>query len=276
MDMTQTVRAAQMDLLNELDRICKKHNIPYFLAEGTLLGAIRHQGFIPWDDDVDVAILRQHAAALRAACDRELDDAYELVDWHTDPYSPLPYMKLKIKGTHYREEIMGNTKANDGLFIDIFFFDNVPNNPTARKRQKLYAGILLKILLVRCGYRLGDSGLKRAAFGLLKLCSYIRSINSWRRSFEKLEQKYNNDPAEYMDIVHSKEENRHIKANLLTDLVAHPFEDGMYPVPRDADAVLKQIYGNYMQLPPEEQRIGTHCIQHFDMGDYQTRYTGRA
>ena len=129
------VKQAQMDLLAELDRICKKWDIPYFLTAGTLIGAVRHSGFIPWDDDLDTGLLRKYCDRLEEACKQDLDPNYYLHSWKTDPASPHCFYKLKIKGTHYPEEIAAGTKMDDGIFIDIFPFDRIPSG---RKLQAFH------------------------------------------------------------------------------------------------------------------------------------------
>lgn len=123
MDKSELVKYAQLDLLIELDRICKKNGINYFLVGGTLIGAIRHNGFIPWDDDIDVGMLRADYEKFEKACEKDLNPEYAKYDWHIDSASPLPFLKLKIKGTHYREYFSKDSNMNDAIFIDIFPYE---------------------------------------------------------------------------------------------------------------------------------------------------------
>lgn len=267
-------KSAQMDLLYELHRICQKHAIRYFLDAGTLIGAIRHDGFIPWDDDIDVGMLRQDYDRFIEACKEELDPAYTLYDWHKDPYSPLPFLKLKINGTHYREEISAGSKMNDGIFIDIFPYDNAPDAPAARKKQAWKLFWIRKILLLRCGFRLdGGSIAKKLIYGTLNLVSRVRSVAAWKKSCDRILIQYRDADTTYVTNMCSayKYEKMTFPREMLREQILHRFETGMFCVPEQYDAALRQVYGNYMQLPPEEQRAGRHGVLHMDLGSYRIR-----
>ncbi len=274
MDIDQKVKCCQLDLLKELDRICKKWDIPYFLIGGTLIGAIRHKGFIPWDDDLDVGLLWEHYDRLKEACDADLDPAYELHDWHKDPHSPHPFYKLKIRGTHYPEEVSADSGMNDGIFIDIFPYDNAPDDEKLRKRQGRQVFLLRRILQLRCGFSLGKgSPVKKLLYGTLKLLSGIRSVESWKRSFEALRQRYNHGTTQIATNMcgaysYQRESKPRVWLETVTD---HVFEGMMFSIPENYDGFLRSCYGDYMQLPPEAQRVGIHHVQAVDFGDYTIR-----
>lgn len=274
MDMAQQVKLAQLDLMTELDRICKKHSLRYFMVGGTLIGAVRHNGFIPWDDDIDVGMLWEDYEKLREICAQELDPAYWLHDWENDPNSPHPFYKLKIRGTHYREEIAGSSKMDDGIFIDIFPFDNAPEGTAAQKRQGMTLKLLRKIILVRCGFDLGKGSVpKKLVYGALKLFSYLRPLTGWKKSFQKLRTRYNTGKSAYvvnMCGAYSYEKEKKPR-EMMEKVVEHVFESGSFSIPEDYDTYLRGCYGDYMQLPPEEKRVGIHHVQHIDLGGYELR-----
>ena len=275
MDTTTIVRNAQMDLLIELDRICKKWSIPYFLTYGTLLGAVRHDGFIPWDDDLDVGMLHTNLKRFRKACETDLDPAYYLHSWDIDPRSPHPFLKLKIRDTHYPEKMAAASGMDDGIYIDIFPYDGVPAGKLARKRQKLETYMLYKILLLRCDFDLsGESKLRKLLYGVLKCISCVRSLDGWRKTATRVRNRYNDGSATYTTNMYSgyDYEREAVPCGMLEDTVPHKFEQGEYSVPREYDRFLRQIYGDYMQLPPEDQRVGLHEIQDLDLGSYTIRY----
>lgn len=264
-----------MDLLAELDQICKKWEIPYFLTAGTLIGAVRHSGFIPWDDDLDVGLLRKYCDRLEEACAQDLDPAYYLHSWKTDPNSPNCFYKLKIKGTHYPEQIAAKSNMDDGIFIDIFPFDNAPDDLRLRKRHHRKRVFLQKMLMLRARYDLGgNSKAKRFVYALMRPVAFMRSLDSWRRSFQKLQQQYcHSDTKEAVNLcgAYAYERETQSKA-VLENLTTHEFEGIPYPIPVDYDTFLRRQYGNYMQLPPEDQRVGRHNIVGLDFGDYTLRY----
>ena len=275
MDTSTIVRNAQMDLLIELDRICKKHDIPYFLTYGTLLGAIRHDGFIPWDDDLDVGLRWDHYERFCKVCAQELDEAYMLHTWDIDPYSPHPFAKLKIRGTHYPEKLAENTQMNDAVYIDVFPYDGVSESKLMRKWQAVEMYLLIKILLLRCNFDLsGESKLRKVIYSTIKFLAGIRSVDGWRKALTRVRNRYNNGKATHAVCMCScyDFERECVPCQMLENTVAHKFENGMFSVPGDYDQILRQCYGDYMQLPPEEQRTGRHEIQSVDLGEYTIRY----
>lgn len=277
MNSVEMAKNAQMDLLIELDRICKKWDIPYFLIGGTLIGAIRHGGFIPWDDDIDVGMLWEHYARFREACETELDPEYMLHNWDMDPASPHPFCKLKIRGTHYPEGLAANSKMNDSIYIDIFPYDNAPDSRFLQKLQAAQVYILRKILLLRCNFNLsGDSRLRKLLYGTLKFVSRIRSVEGWKRTLTKVQHRYNRGKttvATNMCGAYSYQRESKSRA-ILETVTDHKFENGAFSIPADYDTFLRSCYGDYMQLPPEDQRVGKHEIVGIDFGDYKIRYQG--
>lgn len=278
LETTQSVKYAQMDMLIELRRICKKYGIGYFLVEGTLIGAIRHKGFIPWDDDIDVGMLREDYDRFIAVCREELDPAYALYDWYKDPASPIPFLKVKIEGTHYREILARDTKMNDGMYIDIFPFDNVPGSKFRRKIHGWKIYFTRKILLVRCGFAIDRGDRKRKLlYGMLGFLSKFRSVEKWKKYCDKLLTKYNGKETENVsNLCSAYAYERAMKPRtMVQELMEHEFEGELFSVPADYDGYLRSIYGDYMQLPPEDQRTGRHEIVNIDFGAYRVRFHGK-
>ena len=275
MDSVLMAKNAQMDLLTELDRICKKHHIRYFLVGGTLIGAIRHDGFIPWDDDIDVGLLREDYDRLRQACEEDLDPQYFLHDWEMDPASPHPFYKLKIRGTHYPETLAAKSRMNDCIYIDVFAYDNAPDSKFLRKIHSVQTYIMRKILLLRCNFDLsGDRTGRKILYGTLKFLSRIRSVESWKKTYTRIQQKYNHKPTEKVvnlggAYCYDRESVRRVNVE---KTIPHSFEGKTFEIPEGYDAFLRNCYGDYMQLPPEDQRVGKHEIVGIDFGDYRIRH----
>lgn len=274
MDIAQQVKYAQLDLMTELDRICKKHDLPYFMVGGTLIGAIRHNGFIPWDDDIDVGMLWEDYNKLREACQADLDSAYQLQDWYTDPHSPHPFFKLKIRGTHYRESVSEHSAMDDSIFIDIFPYDNTPSDPAVQKKQARQLYVLRRLLMVRAGFRLGkESKAKKLVYGLLRAVSLLIPMQWMKRRFDAICAWGGDGASELVTCLHGAYDyKRETKPRaMLEKTVPHVFEQGEFAVPQHYDAFLRSHYGNYMQLPPEDQRVGVHGVRHMDLGGYCVR-----
>lgn len=276
MDMNQAeqVKCAQLDLLIELKRICEKYSISYFLVGGTLIGAIRHNGFIPWDDDIDVGMLRCDYDRFIEVCKTDLDPEYALYDWDIDQASPIPFHKLKIKGTHYSEVLMESAGINDEIFIDVFPLDNAPSSVWKQFVHGKQCYFVKKILLLQCGVVLDNgSQWKKMLYSLLKMLSNVRDIAAWKSTFRKIQMRYNATPSDYVvNLCGAYSYKREMKArNLLEDTIMHRFENEEVAIPKAYDQYLTEVYGDYMKLPPESQRHGRHNISFADLGEYKVR-----
>lgn len=169
-------------LLVELDRICNKHNIKYYLAYGTLLGAVRHKGFIPWDDDIDVQMLREDYERFCDVCNKELDkEIFFLQTQETDEFYNWVYGKLRLNKTSYIRAGQEHIQQKDGIFLDILPLDKISNNKYKIAIINFVCKICRKILWSQVGKR--NSGNASLRY-LYKLLSYIPR-NLVTRIFEK-------------------------------------------------------------------------------------------
>lgn len=125
-----------LDIMSEVDRICSENSIGYSLIGGSMIGAVRHHGFIPWDDDMDIGMLRQDYEKFISICESRLDKKYFLQTYDSDPKYNYGYAKMLLNGTELVEFGHERTKYRKGIFVDIFPFDTVPNNIGERKKQK--------------------------------------------------------------------------------------------------------------------------------------------
>ncbi len=275
--MTQQdiVKCAQLDMLIEVDRICEKYNLSYFLVGGTLLGAIRHNGFIPWDDDIDIGMMRCDYEEFIKVCKIELSNEYAIFDWDIDKKAAAPFIKMKIKGTHYREELSKNTGMNDAIFIDIFPLDNAPDSKIKQMLQGTKSFILKKIILLKGGFSIADgaSTSKKIVYFILKIISKLKSYEKWKRDFITNAIKYNNrDTQSVVNLCGTYSYKREIKKKgIFCKLEKHVFENIYAYIPSEYDKYLTEVYGNYMELPPESMRVSRHGISYIDLGDYKVK-----
>ena len=158
----------ELQVLVEVDRICRKYNIDYSLDGGTLLGAIRHQGFIPWDDDVDVVFTRLEYAKFYEACKADLNTAdFFLQEYRTDPHYRWGHAKMRLKDTEFVRSGQENLKYKTGICIDIFVLDHVPDDPVLRRIIYLYNILLRKISYSEIGKDKGNNILLRGLYHIL-------------------------------------------------------------------------------------------------------------
>lgn len=270
----ELIKYAQLDLLNEFKKICEQNNIKYFLTGGTLIGAIRHNGFIPWDDDIDVGMLRNEYEKFLEIAPRYIDSNYELFDWNKDLNSPLPFLKLKIKGTHYKEFHSQDSKMNDSIFIDIFPYDNVPSSHIKKILQAIKIFIYRKLLLIKCNFNLTEGKIgKKIIYAPIYLLSIFYDLNELKNKCIKEMKKYNTHESNYI-INHagSYSYNREtINREWIENTIMHKFEKYEYMIPKMYNEFLTHVYGNYMKLPPQEQQTGRHRVKIIDLGNYKIR-----
>lgn len=266
-----TLRKVQMELLKiaiEFRRVCKELSLPYFLDSGTLLGAVRHKGFIPWDDDMDVGMLRRDYDEFMEKAPELLSDKFVLQTWESDGDYGLAFAKLRMKNTVYLEEGSQNAGKEHGFYIDIFPYDVFPDSKQDKKWQRWRYALLRRMILVKSGYQpwLNDKGmksvLKRLIYMPISLLSCFFKREKMIRIYEESCQKFNNQPSTYLyeQAGAANYGKWIIPRECFSDFVEMQFEGERFSCPAKYDLYLRSAYGDYMQLPPEEKRINRHGI----------------
>lgn len=267
-EQLRMLQLTQLKIAKEFKRICDKHNIQYSLSAGSLLGAVRHSGFIPWDDDFDIEMLRCEYEHFLQVAPNELQDEFFLETWNTDPHFAFPYAKLMLKKTIYAEKISENVDINKGIFIDIFIADSVSDNPRARKLQCCLCDNLVGILYEKNHY-LSESKQMNLKNIIKKIGSILplKILQSWLLSCMT---HYNKTTARDISLFGSCIGSlNEIRAKVLyDDLIEYNFEDTSFKGFREYDKYLSDLYGDYMQFPPEEERYNRHGILNLDFGPY--------
>lgn len=241
-----------LQLLVEVDRICKKNNIPYFLSHGTLLGAIRHKGFIPWDDDVDIQMLRSDYERFFNICKNDLNKSkFLLQNQKLDKHYNWVYGKLRLKNTSYIRSGQEHLKQEDGIFLDIFPLDSISLNKYRQKIDINICKICRKILWAQVGKKSSDFVRKT----LFKTLSFIpRKFTIFVFNLFSISGNKRLTP---LLVCHNL--SGHIfRQEWYSETIFVEFEGHKFPVPKEYDNVLTSVYGDYRKLPPEEKRLG-HC-----------------
>ena len=238
-----------LDLLHQVDMICKKHNIPYYLFAGSLLGAVRHSGFIPWDDDVDVIMLRSDYNRFLSVAEKELDAANYFLQKEYSAHWPLHWSKIRRNGTTCLEKYYPkDLKTHLGIFIDVFPCDALSNSFLISRLQFIASKIIIAKSLNARGY-ITKSFVKRAVLACSKLfpLKALTNLVQLRGATDTESvhvflgggKRYKNSVFPRIWLEHQK---------VLT------FEDDLFSVPEKYDALLTTLYGNYWIIPPEEER----------------------
>lgn len=256
------LQKVMLESLVEFIRVCDKHKLRYYLIAGSALGAIRHQGFIPWDDDIDVAMPRPDAMKLLALKD-EFKAPYFLQHYKTDPGYVYPFMKLRNSNTTYIENFMQYHKMNHGIWVDIFIIDGMSKTETLKSKGKNGRLWLLYYIIYAANFyakpRL-KTFVPQLLLTLVSLLLFPFKINNWLiKALDRSMQKIKFDEAKLVGAYLLWGGNKEaMPKDYYGEGVKVPFEGVLVNVPSKYHEYLTARFGDYMQLPPENKRYGHH------------------
>lgn len=265
-DVLNKLHAVQLQILGDFINVCEKYNLTYFAVYGTAIGAVRHSGFIPWDDDIDVGMLREDYDKFFEVFNQELGDKYNLLTPETDGRYACTVTHLQRKGTRFVSEMSQDLKCEQCIFMDIFPFDYVAAGRKQRLSQGRKANFLGKMLFLSGtaypfipfgGIKGKIAGLicKMIHFGLKIL--HITPIKIYKK-YKHVATEYNvkSDRSEYVtSFEYAGCLKDMIKEKNLFPMKKVPFENLEINIPNNNHEFLKKVYGDYMQLPSEENRV---------------------
>lgn len=245
----------ELEMLIEVDRICRKCGIKYSLCGGTLLGAVRHKGFIPWDDDLDVMFSHEEYERFFNACKTELDgERFFLQDFRTDSNYRWGYAKLRRKNTEYIKKGQEHLKQQTGVCIDLFDFQNVPLEEKERSQYHFKMFCIRKILYSELGRKNEKKAIMRCWYSILSLIP-TELVHSCRY---RLIEKYKGIKPEYMscEMFPIEKSRDGYLSSVFENYTWLEFEGRKFMAVAEWDRYLSTQYGDYMSLPPVEQRCG--------------------
>lgn len=258
------VQQAELGILKDFMEICDRHGLDYFGIAGTGIGALRHQGFIPWDDDIDVAIPREDYNKFIEYAKTELDDKYIIMNCEYDKNYPLMTTRIMLKNTEFREEALKNIKCHLGIFLDVYPFDKISDDPKEFKKQARDAWFWSKLLILRSipfpvlGFKGVKKVLVHAACAVAHFLMVVFRISKkwlYKKCYEASTRYNHYEKTERLDFLCDTTPYMNIyKVSDIYPLEKKPFEDIMLNFPRNMHENLTGMYGDYMQLPPEDKR----------------------
>lgn len=255
----------------EIDRICRKHNIKYFLAGGTLLGAIRHHGFIPWDDDADVMMLREDYDKFLKVVQQELPDNIFVQLPQTEKGNYNPFTKLRINNTMFATEFTGHfMEMHNGIFFDVLSHDRTGVHKWSQKLH-LMATMLTRSIVFN---KWGDTDIKGGGAHpiICKIVDRVKYLIPMRLALWAQNRSltfFKNRKTGYLyDGMGRNLKRGSFPAEWLDEAVYVDFEGYQFPVPKEYDKYLTYLYGDYMQMIPVSQRRTSHSIVLMDLGEY--------
>ncbi len=259
----------ELELLVEFDRICRRHEIAYSIDGGTLLGAVRHEGFIPWDDDADVIMTRSEYCKFIEVSHLELDkERFYLQDMNNTTGYRWGYAKMRRKGTEFIRLNQEHMPYEQGVFMDIFICDNVPNNYILRSICNFISYLYRKFFWSAVGKE-SERGLQKVIYKIL----YRIPEKTLKESYCKFVAKCNKSKSAWVKCLTFPACNKTLgyKREWYEDTEDIIFEGITLKAARKYDEYLKFLYGDYMELPPVEERK-VHPISKIvllDEGEYR-------
>lgn len=253
----EELRTIQLDILSNLDVFCRENGIKYSIADGTFLGAVRHKGYIPWDDDIDVYLLRTDYQKFISLFPSVYNSHYRLASLETNPKWTRAYSNMYDDRTILIENSKG---LNIGVNVDIFPIDDVPDSEYTLnayfKKLKLLSNIhAIKTIRWRRGRSLSKN-LFMLASQVLLCCIPLRKI---AERMDVYSQKCNGEGySRVYESCFGVSGQKPFPKSLFDNFDEYDFEDRKVLGLKDYDTFLKQAYGDYMQLPPIEKRITHH------------------
>lgn len=252
----QAVQRIEKENLKVLLEVCKKLNITPIMYGGTLIGCVRHKGFVPWDDDVDVAMTRKDYDRFIKEAPALFPKEYVLQNPYSEKKTPYFYSKLRRNGSTYIEYFNYKSKISKGVYIDIYPIDNIPDDELAYRKQFKRTQTWMSLWYLRQSYYLPIStkGWKRFVWKLIRLGLRFIPLFIIRILIYRTMTKYNSMNTQRKSVLHYPKITNWYEP--LFPLVDGEFEGICVKLPNDWNNHLQRRYGDYMSMPPADQRLG--------------------
>ena len=262
-EVLEKIQNLEKEMLADFGRICKENHLTWFAIGGTLLGAVRHKDMIPWDDDIDLAILRKDYIKLKKIVKRDYADKYMILDADENDHYPLMTGQFTMKGTRFVTEQFRDIPCDFGIYLDLFPFDTLHPDRKTREKHMKHAWAIGKIRILReigAPYVAGK-GLKRdiimavcriGHIGLSVLRLNRRKLYLACRHWCRIDE--GTDSGIYGFSCDTRPFDNMIRKEDLEPILEVPFGNGTILIPTGYDELLREQYGDYMQLPPMEAR----------------------
>ena len=262
----------QLDILKAFISVCEKHHLQYFLVGGTALGAIRHKGFIPWDDDIDVGMLREDYDKFVELQDEFKGTPYFIQTFKTDPCYIYNFGKLRDSSTTFIEAQYKYHRINHGVWIDIFPIDGFskeikPRETFKKKIRHLWYHVYLAYLPALRRKVRKETWFKDILLNIVAGLFYVFDIAHYRN--KRIEKKVKKIPVKEAAMVGNyfgfNMKREAMDSNLYKEFIKVPFEDTEAYVLKDYDTYLRNLYGDYMTPPPVNKQVGHHYNKGLDL-----------
>lgn len=253
----RTLQLTQLELLKVFDQICRKHDIKYSLYAGSLLGAVRHKGFIPWDDDLDVCMSRAEYDRFISVWPQEETEGYVLQNKDIAPAFFQSFTKIRKDHTAFVMYESEKGQFHTGIFLDIFPIDRIPNGKLNRMLFKWHC-MVYQLMVKGFAPPLSGAAVRFGSNVILALTPKSRREAVRRKMLKKITRYNDQRELETVAIETMGSIRKTFAPDMLDEYVYLPFEDGEFMCFAGWEDHLRRKFGDYMQLPPEEERAWRH------------------
>ena len=255
------IQQMELGIMEYIHETCQKIGVKYFLAYGSLIGAVRHKGFIPWDDDMDICMLREDYEKLQDYLIANPDERYEVMSYKNNLNYVYPFMKVQDNQTYLLEEDV-RIDSNMGIYVDIFPVDGYEDDSVFKDKMTR----LIKKRQLSCYTFKGITNTKSLLNSLIRYISvivfYFTNTNKYIRGIDELAKSRKVDDYELVDYLIYKDMHKPVwKREWLEQTIMGVFEGKEFMIPKNYHEILTSDYGDYMQLPPVELRFSHHDFQ---------------
>ena len=255
------VKELLLNILKEIDAFCTENNLIYYLAYGTLLGAVRHNGFIPWDDDIDICMPRPDYEKFISSFKSKYS-RYQIISHTKD--NNYPFYFAKVHDTNTILETKLTYKNRMGLYVDVFPIDAIPSDKKLQKKYIWEFNIYRNIYNIRAiSISKHRSILKNIMLLLSRLVTFFIPLSYLPSKIDNISKSYNYDEHNLVSIAAATDPRLILDKELFCDGVKLKFENIYANVPKSYTDILSKCYGDYMKLPPIEKQTSHHEVKAF-------------
>jgi len=255
-----------LGILQYIDDICQKNGIHYFLAYGTLIGAVRHHGFIPWDDDADICLSREDYKKLCKAIVEDNDPRYKFASLDNDPNWYMDMARVLDTNTHISLPF-SKTLKDTHVFVDVMPMDGTPVGKWTEKWHYLWMNFYKGMAYSADHTYISKDEKHKTLKKIMKPIASIFGAHFWGMCARRLALKRPYETSKFVQYGTANFKEGEITKEVYASEIRCKFENTTLSIPVGYDDYLRQLYGDYMQLPPEESRVPSHLFDIIDLGD---------